>query len=267
DSLLIVHDAASPALFVGRGDARMDMYRGNFDIEDYVSERIALRGARVEGNRVMLSASEGGAPLLALDVSEDGLRFEALDASINRLGLRIAAEADEHVWGGGEQMSYLDLRGRRFPLWTSEPGVGRDKSTEITRLSDLHNKAGGDYWNTNYPQPTWLSSRRYALHVETTAYSAFDFRHGDFHEIEVWEVPSRIELFSGSTLVDLVGTLSSRFGRQPELPEWVYRGAIIGLKDGVNSFERLERMIVAGVKVSGLWCEDWVGLRHTSFGA
>lgn len=23
----------------------------------------------------------------------------------------------------------------------------------------------------------------------------------------------------------------------------------------------------AGVKVSGLWCEDWVGLRHTSFGA
>ena len=32
-------------------------------------------------------------------------------------------------------------------------------------------------------------------------------------------------------------------------------------------FERLEGFIAAGVKVSGLWCEDWVGLRHTSFGA
>ena len=61
--------------------------------------------------------------------------------------------------------------------------------------------------------------------------------------------------------------MSDRFGRQPPLPEWVYGGAIIGLKDGANSFERLDAIIAAGTKVSGLWCEDWVGLRHTSFGA
>ena len=34
-----------------------------------------------------------------------------------------------------------------------------------------------------------------------------------------------------------------------------------------NSFERLDTMHAAGVRVSGLWCEDWVGIRHTSFGA
>ena len=128
-------------------------------------------------------------------------------------------------------------------------------------------KSGGDYWNTNYPQPTFLSSRRYALHVETTAYSAFDFRREDFHEIEIWAVPERVELFVGRTFVDLVDALSRRFGRQPPLPEWVYGGAIIGLKDGAQSFERLEHFIAAGAKVSGLWCEDWAGLRHTSFGA
>lgn len=43
-------------------------------------------------------------------------------------------------------------------------------------------------------------------------------------------------------------------------------GAIIGLKDGDNSFARLETYEDAGVAVSGLWCEDWVGLRVTSFG-
>jgi alpha-glucosidase len=93
------------------------------------------------------------------------------------LWLRILAEPGEHVWGGGEQMSYFDLKGRHFPLWTSEPGVGRDKSSEITFKADAMGKAGGDYWNTNYPQPTYVSSRKYALHLETTAYSAFDFRH------------------------------------------------------------------------------------------
>jgi alpha-glucosidase len=164
-------------------------------------------------------------------------------------------------------MSYFDMRGRRFPLWTSEPGVGRDKTTEITFKADVTGRSGGDYWNTNYPQPTYLSSRRYALHVETTAYSAFDFRREDFHEIEIWAVPERIELTVRPTFIALVQAMSDRFGRQPPLPEWVYGGAIIGLKDGANSFERLDAIIAAGAKVSGLWCEDWVGLRQTSFGA
>ena len=84
--------------------------------------------------------------------------FNSLDPSINRIWLRVVAEKDEHVWGGGEQMSYFDLRGRRFPLWTSEPGVGRDKTTEITFKADVAGKAGGDFWNTNYPQPTYVSS-------------------------------------------------------------------------------------------------------------
>ena len=57
-------------------------------------------------------------------------------------------------------------------------------------------KSGGDYYNTNYPQPTYVSSEHYALHVETTAYSVFDFRKPDFHEIEIWAVPERIELFA-----------------------------------------------------------------------
>jgi alpha-glucosidase len=159
------------------------------------------------------------------------------------------------------------MRGRRFPLWTSEPGVGRDKTTEITFKADVTGKSGGDYWNTNYPQPTYLSSRRYALHVETAAYSAFDFRQDAFHEIEIWAVPERIELTARPNFMGLVEAMSERFGRQPPLPEWVYGGAILGLKDGAKSFERLESIISAGAKVSGLWCEDWVGLRHTSFGA
>lgn len=261
------HDAENPCLFVGRGEERMDMYRGNFDIEDYVVERVALRHASVRDGTIELAAREGDAPRLRLVVEGDTLRVEALDRAVNRLWLRVEAEEDEHVWGGGEQMSYFDMRGRRFPLWTSEPGVGRDKTSEITFKADVTGRAGGDYYHTNYPQPTYVSSRRYALHVETGAYSVFDFRHARFHEIEVWAIPERIEFFAAPDFVGLVEQLSARFGRQPPLPDWVMNGAIIGLKDGARSFERLAAIRAAGVRVSGLWCEDWVGLRHTSFGA
>jgi alpha-glucosidase len=264
---ILSHSAEAPCLFVGQGDARMDMYRGNFDIEDYVVERSPLAHATVSGNTIAFSTAPGQPVRLVLTVADGAIAFAAPDKSINRIWLRVSAQKGEHVWGGGEQMSYFDMRGRRFPLWTSEPGVGRDKSTEITFKADSTSKSGGDYYNTNYPQPTYISSAHYALHVETTAYSVFDFRHDDFHEIEIWAIPERIELFASPTFIGLVGDLSLRFGRQPALPDWVYNGAIIGLKDGENSFTRLDAIIAAGVKVSGLWCEDWVGLRHTSFGA
>ncbi len=270
---LLQHRTGAPCLFVGHGEASVAMHRGNFAIEDYVIERRALRHAQVaaDGASVTLSTTENGPGELRLDLTErasDGvLAFEVLGSACDRLWLRVTSVPGEHIYGGGEQMSYLDLAGRRFPLWTSEPGVGRDKSTEITCRADREGSAGGDYWTTNYPQPTYLSSRRYALHVETTTYSVFDFRHDGFHEIEVWEVPARIELFVRDSLVVLVSALSGRFGRQPPLPEWVYNGAIIGLKDGARSFERLAAIREAGACVSALWCEDWVGLRHTSFGA
>ncbi|WP_419255650.1 alpha-glucosidase [Caulobacter sp. ErkDOM-YI] len=264
------HAPGAPCLFIGRGEADVQMQRGNFAISDYVSERIALRSAtpsKGEGLvRIGFAAASGGPELLAIEVVESGhIRFMPGAEPINRLWLRVPAEVGENVWGGGEQLSYFDMRGRHFPLWTSEPGVGRDKSTQLTWMADQAG-AGGDYFHTNYPQPTFISSRRYALHVETTAYSAFDFRHADFHEIEVWEVPERIEIFAAETFVALVGALSDRFGRQPPLPDWVLNGAIVGLKQGGESFDRLQAFIASGAALSGLWCEDWVGLRITSFG-
>ncbi len=262
--LVIRHRADAPALFVGAGRPLVDMYRGNYFLEDRVDERIALREASVAGDTVTLSA--GGRALLTLTLRDDALHLEALDPALNRLWLNMVGAAGERLWGGGEQMSYVDMAGRRFPMWTSEPGVGRDKSTLLTFQCDRDHRSGGDYWNTNYPQPTYLSSRRYALHVDTTAYSCFDFRDPDAPAIEVWEIPARIELFAATRFADLVTQLSTRFGRQPLLPEWAYSGAILGLKDGVNSFDRMETIIAAGAVVTGLWCEDWVGLRVTSFG-
>lgn len=268
---ILRHRVDTPCLFIGSGEARMDMFRGNFDIEDRIVERAPLRHAEIAGDTVRLAAGEGLPPRLTLVLTEAKgqatLSLTAADPADDRFWLLVQAEDEEHVWGGGEQMSYFDLRGRRFPLWTSEPGVGRDKTSPITFQADVAGRAGGDYWNTNYPQPTYVSSRRYALHVDTTAYAAFDFRLDEAHEIEVWGVPERIELFARPTFLALVEALSLRFGRQPPLPTWCRGGAIIGLKDGARSFARLEAIEAAGAVVSGLWCEDWVGLRHTSFGA
>ena len=271
---LLRHEPERPCFFAGCADSSVQASKGHFRIRDDVTARLPLRHASVSraghGWIVELAPFASETPILRveLDIEDDHLtmRLKALDAMLNRFWLRLVATAEERIWGCGEQFSYFNLRGREFPLWTSEPGNGRDKSTLLTLQADQAKGGGGDYYNTNYPQPTFVSSRRYALHVDTSAYSLFDFRREAFHELQVWETAARIEVWAAPHFVDLVEILSRRFGRQPPLPEWVMRGAIIGLKDGANSFERLERYIAADAAVSGLWCEDWVGIRQTAFG-
>nr|MCU0729072.1 alpha-glucosidase [Sphingopyxis sp.] len=164
----------------------------------------------------------------------------------------------------GEQMSYLSLRGRRFPMWTSEPGVGREPGTWLTDLMSSDGSfAGGDYWTTNYPQPTYISSRGYTCHVDTSAYCELDFTAQDKHQISIWSGSTRL-LFKQAAR-GLSDVIKPGVG-QPPIPDWAIGGAIIGLKDGDNSFTRLEAIISAGAAVSGLWCEDWCGIRQTSFG-
>ena len=260
--LMLRHRLACPAVSVARGASEVTMRHGNFLIGDAPTGLTAARAWSLDGNAVTLV----GVATLAFDPVAMTLAVTALADAADRIWLRLHAEPDEQVWGGGEQMSYLALAGRRFPMWTSEPGVGRDKTTELTRLMDQQGMAGGDYWTTNYPQPTFLSSRNYACHLDAACYSVLDFTDPAAHEIEVWASEARFEFFRGESPDDLVGQLSARFGRQPPLPDWAIGGAIVGLKDGAKSFARLERFIEAGAAVSGVWCEDWAGVRQTSFG-
>ena len=269
-TLLLRHSEAEPMLFLGRGTPEIEMYRGNFRIEDRVQEQIPLRRFRVEtaeGTAARLVFEDA----LRLELSVEGdileLCFEALDGGFNRFWLRLPAEADEHCWGCGEQMSYFDLRGRHFPLWTSEPGVGRDKSTEVTRRADAESSSGGDYYNTNFPLPLFVSSRHYWCWADCTAYADFDFRHGDCHELQFWAVPGRIRLQSGGSALESVRQIGAFFGYQPELPDWVYKGAILGLQGGTERVRELvARSREHGIAVSGVWCQDWEGRRVTSFG-
>ena len=102
------------------------MVRGNFRIDD------APQGRRELG---AWDAFDGGVRFDGARIEWDGpaLTVTCDDPSSDRMYFRFHAEPEESVWGGGEQMSYFSLNGRRFPMWTSEPGVGRDKSTKLTQ--------------------------------------------------------------------------------------------------------------------------------------
>ena len=277
DHVILRHRVDSPAFRIAKGNPSVTMVRGNFRHQDAPSDERVLRYVveKVDAANVVdeiyLSDNPSGVPLLKLVVDGQTHRLSADRCSevfdFDRIAVDFVAEPDEVIWGGGEQMSYLALNGRAFPIWTSEPGVGREPGTELTdKVNADGSGAGGDYWTTNYPQPTFLSSRNFAVEVETANYCELDFSDPARHRVNAWQGDLSFRLIEGNSISDVVRKISTDMGKQPPLPDWAIGGAIVGLKDGANSFERLEKIIAAGASVSGLWCEDWVGIRQTSFG-
>ena len=57
---------------------------------------------------------------------------------IYRIWVDLVAEEDEFVFGGGEQFTYLNLRGRVYPIWVREQGVGRNLSSDVTQVRKVH---------------------------------------------------------------------------------------------------------------------------------
>ncbi len=264
---LLVQRAANPAIRLATGAPDIAMVRGNFRLSDQPAPADSLtRFAMPSVGSVLLSSEDGSAALAITISSDSGQMIFKASHPADRLTIDLVLDPAEILWGGGEQMSHLVLNGRTFPIWTSEPGVGREPGTPLTDMASADGSfAGGDYWTTNYPEPTVLSSAGWALSLACAEYCEIDCTQPDRLRLHVWANELTVDFYAGDP-ASLVQQLGARFGPRQPLPEWALGGAVVGLKEGANSFDRLERLIEAGAAVSGLWCEDWVGVRETSFG-
>ena len=210
---VLEHTQEHPCITLGTGQASIDMYRGNFFIEDSLSEVLdlphyTLREAYHNTRVITVLTFSSGEHSISCELSEQNarliIRFSELPKGYNRLTFRLFAQEDEQVWGCGEQFSYFALRGKKYPLWTQEQGVGRNKETFITQMADKLDRAGGDYHTTFYPQPTFVSSRSFFVHAQTDGYAVFDFCETDSHQLQFWDVPASITISVQDSLLNVV---------------------------------------------------------------
>lgn len=274
---LMNHSDQSPLIYLGRGLEDVEMYRGNFNMEDYVIERLPLFIKTIDykkDNKIEISWTtypSDSVSVLVTELEEHNnclyIDFNQIDQNYNRSWIRINAYDKEKIYGCGEQLSYFNLRGNNFPLWTSEPGVGRNKSTYTTFQADVKDKAGGDYYTTNFPQPTFLSTEKYFCHVDTTAYADFNFENERFHELHFWAIPNNIVFSVADSYKTLQRNIADLLGKQPELPDWSYEGIWLGIQGGTHVVEeKIKEAERIGLKVAAVWLQDWQGRKTTSFG-
>ncbi len=272
--LLLRHSKEEPMLYAGVGQESVTMRRGNFTILDEVTERIALRGfsvSQADGEAHIHFSSDCADLSYDMDIRVINGRLHLTGSCsqgrFNRLWLSLHAQEREHVYGLGEQFSSLDLRGRSYPIITSEQGVGRNKKTMTTFLADQFDGGGGDYWTTYFPQASLISSRLYFFNLSGYDYAVIDLKNRDHHGIHIWSASFSAFIGAQESYPRLLEELTDILGRQPMLPAWAFRGVWLGVQGGSDLCRRkVQRMLDAGTDVSAVWTQDWAGRRDTSFG-
>ena len=273
ERLIIDHRRDLAFLTLAQGEGEFRSVRGNYRIRDQRTrsrqpnptrvEVLEGVGIRIEWDSLLESVIETGGGNCRISFSiKPGVRGEGW----NRLILRLPAVPGERIYGGGEQFSYINLRGHRTVNWVQESGVGRGRNM-ISLFAQLHSGEGGTRQSTYYPLPLFVSSENYFVGSDSARYSSFDFTARGWHRLEFWDTDFALTIGTARNLRRLVGALSTVAGRQPPLPEWVFDGMILGIQGGAEVVAgKLQKAEEHGIKVAGLWCQDWAGVRFTPFG-
>jgi alpha-glucosidase len=288
-SLVVTHDAqpgkvlfataAQGFLSAAVGREKVDSRRGCFVFED--------RPTSTCGNPVVESFSQEGAAAVARGTLRDcgasfSIRFEersarqlAFEARVeptararfDRVGLTYTTSKNESFYGFGHQYTYLDMKGRKLPIWSGEQGIGRGQQPISGSLSLVGGGCAGD-WSTSYTAvPAYQTSEGRGLVLENEEYLTFDLTRDDTAKIEVWGPAVRGRVLQGEKGLDLLTSLTEYTGRMTPLPAWTQSGALLRVRGGSAAARaKLAEAKAAGARIAALWIEDWAGERETAFG-
>ena len=231
--------------------------------------RKKIRSKKEEGAR----EAESGIYEIAVTEKNGRVTVEmksVVPSEINLFDVTFPCRPDEHFYGCGETYSKFDLKGENVRIWVAEHQNSKRIGGKILRekLTGRHPKHVLPFrkYESYYAQPTFVSSAKYFIHVDTNAYSEFDFTADRSITLHLQE-PPKFFAQDGKTFSELSEKQSALLGRLPALPDWTFDGAILAVQRGTAVVdEKIKKAQDAGIRLCGIWSQDWCGCRETGFG-
>lgn len=265
-------------LAIAHGKMTPKVVRGHFSIKEkrqYLCQKQTISNISVEGDQIHIKGhltcpDDKVAPYIvkftSIDQSQIQYDIKIDHDEINRIYFSWLSDEDERFFGFGEQYSTFDMKGKRLPILVQEQGIGRG-AQPITFLAELTNGAGGSWSHSYAPVPQYISSKMRSLYSENNEYQIFHFKDKYRVQLEVFSNSVKGKIYNGKTPADLVEAHTEVVGRMRALPDWTQEGLILGAQGGSDVVQhKLNTLLNNDVPISGLWIQDWVGQRKTSFG-
>ncbi|QGF22955.1 TIM-barrel domain-containing protein [Raineyella fluvialis] len=259
--------ARTGVLAAGRGALDWTDVHGHFsdhrrldrwwsDVRCEAAEVVAAGTLRMSGRFAAVQGEEKSWALTLVS-HDDVLEIDLTVPGADVVMLRGDLAADEPVRGLGAQFCPTDLRGRYVVLAAREQGVGRGKEP-LTAIVEATKGAGGSPTTTYAPMPALVTDRLRALDWDEDQVAEVDLRN-DRVDVAVWTDRVTARWRTAAAPHDLVRT------PHDPLPQWTTSGAIIAMQGGTAEVRR-KLAALEGAAISGVWIQDWVGERTTSFG-
>lgn len=263
---------------IGFGDNRFTMSRGSFRYRQKIREKRYLKlieRQEIDQTNFLVYQDVKSQSNYKFRVQETEGRLivklqDDLPDSVNRVWITLPTNPTERIYGCGETYSKFNLKGEKVRVWVAE----HQNASRITKKI-IKEKLIGKHPNKRLPfqkyesyyaQPTFTSSNRYYVHANVSSYFEFDFSKPDEITMYFQEKPSFVTETADS-FEELSEKLSSLLGRQKRLPDWIYNGSILAVQGGTDVIDnKIQKASDAGVKINGIWSQDWCGCRKTGFG-
>lgn len=177
----------------------------------------------------------------------------------SRIAIAAPTPNGEHLVGLGGQSFDIDHRGERVPLWVQEDGIEKfsDPDDQYMGVWFLN----GRKHTTHTPMPMLLSSRHYALVVDTNGRAVFDLAkaHTDTAIYEAWDTKLDLHVFVGDTSRDAFTQMIAWVGKPVRPPKLVFAPWVDALFGSANVRRVAQSLRSNGVASSVIWTEDWRG--------
>ena len=255
----------------GKGHNDYSMSHGSFVIREHIYFKNDYRVEEVEVSDDKITVKSSNAVIEVFRVGNNRIKVvPTIDDDCNRFWITLPAGSSEFVYGSGETFTEFNLRGKKVNVWVAEHINGLQTAKKIVKqvfgIKNSQRKQSFDKYETYYAEPTFISSKKYYYHSDTTARAEFDFTSINKHIIKVDDI-SPFYMGFGTCFEEVMEDLTDLTGRQPELPDWVYDGAILGVQGGTEiMMHKVDTAINAGTDVCGVWIQDWEGRRVTAVG-
>ncbi len=200
-----------------------------------------------------------------------------LASDADRIQIATPCPADEHLVGLGGQSFDVDHRGETVPLFVQEDGIAKESipDDEYTGVWFLN----GRRHTTHTPMPMVLSSRGYALAVETNGRAVFALgpeEHATVSRFEAWDETLRLHVFigdgdrggdvAGAAAADALGHMIAWTGKAPRPPLSIFAPWIDAIYGSANVRRIAQKLRSLGIPASAIWTEDWRGGADTFTG-
>ncbi len=197
------------------------------------------------------------------------VRIELEVDSADRIQLASETTETEHLVGLGGQSFDVDHNGETVPLFVQEDGIGKFPDPD-DHYDGLWFFTGRKH-STHTPMPMLLSSRGYAVVVDTDARGVFDLNDSrpGASRFEAWSNRLDLQVFigdgphdgdvDGEATRDALGHMIAWVGKPDRPPVSIFAPWIDALF-GSDNLRRIAGVLRAnGIASSAIWAEDWRG--------